>query len=258
MRFRCSVGECIRLLSGLWGVRSRWELNNGTYGKESYILRDASIQEVISHYIKSELARIFNSCHEQQFWTEFNKAIEGFLNAKSSTEIERLVAALAALYRENAGLYRKFYDKNEPLTTLPNQLSLDERENLNWYYIELPISELKFPNLPKEIMPIIYEVDRDIHRFINWVNEHPGDSRVVGFRADIRKPMPYKEIIAIFRPHDLPADAAGVDFWIVDGVHRLVYMARQFDSVPLYLGVPKRHKRLWRKRYKGIIRSDHT
>ena len=80
--------------------------------------------------------------------------------------------------------------------------------------MELPIDELRFPNLPEEIMRIVRKVDRDVRRFIEWVDKHPEDPRIQDFRAHVSKPMPYREVIAVFKPLDLPEDARDLDFWI--------------------------------------------
>lgn len=212
-------------------------------------------QEVINHYLKSELARIFEASHDSSFWEEFDRTLSIFLTNRSPRELERLLAALCSLYRENAGLYRKVLDKQEPSTGLPPGLPQTQLENFKWYRVEMPVDELKIPNLPPVIMPIIREVDRDLHRFIRWVDMHPNDERVRDFKADVAKPMVYREIIAIFKPRDLPEDARGVDFWILDGVHRMVSLARKTNRLPVYLGIPERHKQEWESRWGRLTKK---
>ena len=67
--------------------------------------------------------------------------------------------------------------------------------------------------------------------------------------------MVYQEIMAIFKPRDLPEDARGVDFWILDGVHRMVSLARKTNRLPVYLGIPERHKQEWQSRWGRLTKK---
>lgn len=212
-------------------------------------MKKVNKQEIVSYYLKSELARLFEKCDDDNFWREFDNALSRFLREKGSEELERLVAGLSSSYRNNPGLYRKIFDKREPPTNLPRELPNGSKECCEWYYVELPVDVLKIPNLRKDVMQIVLRVDRDISKFINWVDKHPDDNRVETFRKV--KPLRYEKILAIYRPNDndVPSE---VEFWIIDGVHRVISMARSRNLIPVYLCVPKRHIEAWEKRYKEI------
>lgn len=204
-------------------------------------------REIVGYYLKSELARLFEACEDDNFWREFDNGLSRFLGEKESEELERLVAALSSPYRNNPGLYRKIFDKEQPPTDLPPELPYASKEYCEWYHVELPVDVLKIPDLPEDVIQIVRKVDRDVSKFINWVDNHPDDNRVEVFRKV--KPLRYEEIIAIYRPNDTPPE---VEFWIIDGVHRAIAMARSRKWIPVYLGVPKRHVDTWKKRYRDI------